>query len=132
MAKEAGLGMSVTIDNSAGSGQDLTNDITSLSFSTPQGLIDVTGVDVSAMERIIGLADGNVQITHQFNDAANKSHVVLHANRSGSRTVVIVHSGQTLTMECMIASAAYNRSNDGSLVGTVDLQLSNGVAPAWT
>lgn len=132
MAKESGIGMTVTVDNSAGSGQDISNDVLSLSFGTPQGLLDVTGVDKAAFERIIGLADGNVQITHAFNDDANKSHVVLHANRTGSRTVVIAISGQTLTMECTIANAGYARGNDGSFIGTVDLQLNNGTAPAWT
>ena len=132
MAKESGIGMTVTVDNSAGAAKDISNDVLSLSFGTPQGLLDVTGVDKSAFERIIGLADGNVQITHAFNDAADMSHVVLHATRSGSRTVAIAISGQTLTMECTIANAGYARGTDGSFIGTVDLQLNNGTAPAWT
>lgn len=131
MAKESGIGMTVTIDDSAGGGHDVSTDIGSLSFSTPNGLLDVTGVDVAAMERIIGLQDGQVQITGFFDDDSNKLFDILKT-RSGSRTVVIAISGQTLTMECLISDVTANRGNDGSFGWSATLQLSNGTAPAWT
>jgi hypothetical protein len=52
--------------------------------------------------------------------------------RSGSRTVVILISGQTLTMECLISDVSWSRNNDGSLGATATLQLANGTAPAWS
>lgn len=132
MAKESGLGMTVTIDDSAGTGKDISNDIGSISFSTPQGLLDVTGLDKSAMERIPGLSDGNVQLTSAgFNDAADHLFQVFKT-RTGSRTVVIAHSSNTLTMEMYVENVDYSRNNDGSLSTSVSLQLNSGTVPTWS
>ena len=134
MVKESGIGMTVTIDDASSSGQALTNDITSISFSTPRGLQDVTGLDKSAIERLLLLADGNVTINGVFNDDANKSHAVFKTvpTTSVSRTVVIVHSGQTLTMECMFSDYALSRAQDGSLTWTATGSVCNGTAPTWS
>jgi hypothetical protein len=134
VAKESGIGMTVTVDNSSGSGQALTNDITSISFSTPRGLQDITGLDKSAIERLLLLADGTVTINGVFNDDSNKSHEVFKTvpTTSVSRTVVIVHSGQTLTMECMFSDYSLNRAQDGSLTWTATGSVSNGTAPTWS
>ena len=134
MAKESGVGMTVTVDDSAGAGQAITNDVTSISFSTPRGLQDITGLDKSAIERLLLLADGTVTINGVFNDAANLSHAVFKTvpTTSVSRTVVIVHSGQTLTMECMFSDYSLNRAQDGSLTWTASGSLSNGTAPTWS
>lgn len=134
MAKESGIGMTVTVDDSAGAGQAITNDITSISFATPRGMQDITGLDKSGIERLLLLADGTVSITGVFNDAANMSHAVFKTvpTTSVSRTVVIVHSGQTLTMEMMFSDYSLNRAQDGSLTYTATGSLSNGTAPAWS
>lgn len=134
MAKESGIGMTVTVDDSAGAGQAITNDITSISFATPRGMQDITGLDKSGIERLLLLADGTVSITGVFNDAANMSHAVFKTvpTTSVSRTVVIVHSGQTLTMEMMFSDYSLNRAQDGSLTYTATGSLSNGTAPTWS
>lgn len=134
MGKESGVGMTVTVDNSAGSGQAITNDVTSISFATPRGLQDVTGLDKSAIERILLLADGTVTINGVFNDASNMSHDVFKTvpTTSVSRTVVIVHSGQTMTMEIVFSDYSLNRAQDGSLTWTATGSLANGTAPTWS
>ena len=134
MAKESGIGMTVTVDDAAAAGQAITNDVTSISFSTPRGLQDITGLDKSAIERLLLLADGTVTINGVFNDDSNKSHAVFKTvpTTSVSRTVVIVHSGQTLTMECMFSDYSLNRAQDGSLTWTASGSLSNGTAPTWS
>ena len=48
MAKESGLGMSVAIDDSAGSARTISNDITNFDFATPREESDITGLDKSA------------------------------------------------------------------------------------
>ena len=133
-AKESGIGMTVTVDNSAGSGQAITNDITSISFSTPRGSQDITGLDKSGMERLLLLADGKVTINGVFNDASNLSHDVFKSvpTTSVSRTVVIVVSGQTLTMEMNFTDYSMNRGADGSLTWTATGELANGTAPTWS
>src|SRR5581483_12044225 len=119
MAKENGIGMSVTVDDSGGVARDISNDITSINFSTPRGVQDITGLDKSAIERILLLADGNMTINGVFNDAANKSHdtfkTVPTQTATVTRTVVIVVSGQTLTMEMVFTDYALARGQDGSL-----------------
>jgi hypothetical protein len=134
VAKESGIGMTVTVDNSAGSGQAITNDVTSISFTTPRGIQDITGLDKSAIERLLLLADGTVTINGVFNDASNLSHDVFKTvpTTSVSRTVVIVHSGQTMTMECMFSDYSLNRAQDGSLTWTATGSVSNGTAPTWS
>jgi hypothetical protein len=134
MAKESGIGMTVTVDDHSGSGQALTNDITSITFTTPRGSQDITGLDKSAIERLLLLADGTVTINGVFDDAANLSHAVFKTvpTTSVSRTVVIVVSGQTLTMECIFTDYSMNRAQDGSLTWTATGSLSNGTAPTWS
>lgn len=131
MAKESGLGASVTIDDSGGSGRDISNDITNFSISTPQGLQDITGVDKSAMERLILLSDGSFSLTGVFNDASNMIFDVFKT-RTGTRTVVMVHSGQTLSMEMLIGPLDLTRAPDGSFVFTTTLSLQDGTVPVWS
>lgn len=126
--------MTVTVDDSGGTGRAITNDVTSIQFSTPRGLQDVTGLDKSAVERLLLLADGNVTINGVFNDATNQSHDVFKTvpTTSVSRTVVIVHSGQTMTMEIMFSDYSLSRGQDGSLTWTATGSLANGTAPTWS
>ncbi len=134
MAKESGLGYSVTVDNAAGSGQDISNDVTNFQFATPRGVQDVTGVDKSAYERILLLADFSITLNGVFNDDSNKSHDVFKTvpSSSASRTVVLVHSGQTMTAECLFTDYALTRAQGGELTWSAPGVLSNGTAPAWT
>ena len=139
MAKESGIGMTVTIDDAAGAGQAITNDITNVQISTPRGVQDITGLDKSAIERLLLLADGTLTFNGVFNDAANMSHAVLKTvpTQSGSgtgatRTVVIVHSGQTLTVEVVFTDYSLNRAQDGSLTWTATGVVANGTAPTWS
>jgi len=98
MAKESGLGMTVAVDDSGGVARSIENDITSVDFATPRGIQETTGLDKSAMERHLLLADFSISITGIFNDASNMSHDVFKTVPSSSvdRTVTIAHSGQTL------------------------------------
>ena len=137
MAKESGLGMTVSVDDSGGSLRDISNDVTSVTISTPSGEQEITGVDKSAVERLLLLADGKVTLSGVFNDAANMSHAVFKDYRTlftaqVGRTVTIAHSGQTLSMEMLFTDYSLNRSADGSLVWSAPAVLSSGTAPAWS
>lgn len=132
MVKESGIGMTLAIDDSAGNACTLTNDVSAVNFGTPQNLQDVTGLDKSAIERIILLSDATVQITVPiFNDDASKSFVVLKT-RTGTRTVAIGISGQTLSMEMLIQDVNWTRNADGSLGATATFMLQSGTVPVWT
>jgi hypothetical protein len=135
MAKETGLGWTTfTVDDSGGTGRAIKNDVTSFSFATPRGVQDVTGVDKSAYERLLLLADFSMNPTGVFNDAANLSHAVLKTvpSTSVTRTVALEVSGQTLSNECIITDYSLNRAQDGSLTWTAPMQLADGTVPTWS
>jgi hypothetical protein len=135
VAKETGLGWTtLTVDDGAGSGQDVRNDTNTLEFATPRAVLEVTGIDVSAMERLLGLADFSITLNGTFNDAAGASHVTFKtiATVSIDRTVAIGVSGQTLSVECKLTDYALKRGDDGALTWEVPGVLANGVAPAWS
>ena len=64
------------VDNSSSAAQTISNDLTNFSFSTPRTVQNITGVDKSAMERLLTLADYTVTMNGVFNTASNMSHVV--------------------------------------------------------
>ena len=89
MAKESGLGMTVAIDDSGGSARTISNDITSIDWATPREEQDITGLDKSARERLLLLADFTVSISGVFNDASNMSHDVFKTVPSSDRKSVV-------------------------------------------
>jgi hypothetical protein len=137
MAKESGIGLTVTVDDSGGTGQAITNDITNVSWQMPSAVQDVTGLDKAGHERLLLLADFSITMNGVFNDAANKSHAVLKnyrtlaANQVG-RTVAIAHSGQSLSVEVLIANYDWNRGADGSAVWQSGGSLADGNVPLWS
>lgn len=133
MAKETGLGMSIAVDDSGGTARTISNDVISLDFSTPRGVQDVTGLDKSAVERLLTMADGQVTLNGVFNDAANQSHDVLKTVPSTSvvRTVTITVSGQVLAMEMIFSDYALSRSASGELTWSAPGQLADGSVPTW-
>ena len=133
MAKESGLGMSVIIDDSGGSARTISNDITSIDIATPREEQDITGLDKSARERLLLLADFTVSISGVFNDASNMSHDVFKTVPSSSvaRTTTTAISGQTLPGELFYTDYAVARGGDGSLVWSAPGALAGVVVPTW-
>ena len=133
MAKESGLGMSVIIDDSAGSARTISNDITSIDIATPREEQDITGLDKSARERLLLLADFTVSISGVFNDASNMSHDVFKTvpSTSVARTTTTAISGQTLPGELFYTDYALGRSSSGELTWSAPGALAGGVVPTW-
>lgn len=134
LAKESGLGWSTcSVDDSAGVARAIVNDFTNISFATPRGVQDVTGIDKSAYERLLLLADATFEGTIVFNDAANQSHDVFKTVPSSSvqRTVTLTVSGQTLANEMIFTDYPLTRAASGELTATVPGQLANGAVPTW-
>jgi hypothetical protein len=72
MTKQSGLGHHLYVG-----GVDVSGDISALdTISTPLAMIDVTGIDKSANERIPGLRDGTLSFTSYFNPAVGQEHGV--------------------------------------------------------
>lgn len=139
MAKETGIGWSaLSVDDSGGTLRDIRNDVTNFQFSTPRGVQDVTGVDKSAMERLLLLADMSVTLNGVFNDGTNASHDVFKTvpSTSVAREFTLTVSGQTLgttpTATLLFTDYGLTRAADGSLTWSAPGVLANGEVPTWT
>lgn len=134
-AKESGLGWTtLSVDDSAGSVQAIKNDITDLQFATPRAVQDITGVDKSAHERLLLLADFSVTLNGVFNDASNQSHAVFKTvpSTSVARTVTLTVSGNTLANEVLFTDYPLKRGNGGELTFAVPGVLADGTVPTWS
>ena len=133
MAKESGLGMSLIVDYSAGSARTISNDITNLDWTIPREVQDITGLDKSARETLLTLADFTITINGVFNDASNMSHDVFKTGSSTSvaRTVTLTISGQTLPNEVNFTDYSMSRGTTGELTWTAPGVLAGGTVPTW-
>lgn len=134
MAKQSGLGYAVTVDDAAASPQVLSNDVTNFTFSTPRGVQDVTGVDKSAIERLLLLADFSCTLNGVHDNAANKQHAVFKtvSSTSVARTTTLAISSQTLAPEVLYSDYAITRGQDGSLTWSTPGVLADGTVPTWS
>jgi hypothetical protein len=136
MAKQTGLGDYLAIDDSGGTARDISNDIGDYGVNIPQELVETTGLDKSARERITGMSDGDVTINGFFNAASNKSHDVFKT-RTGTRTFDLRIGGNSssnpkLAMETVVSGYSITRGSDGALTWSATLSLADGTVPAWT
>ncbi len=138
MAKQSGLGMRVQVDDAGGVARNISNDLDSIDFSTPRGTQDITGLDKSAMETLLLLADGKATFKGTLNAAANMSHDVFKTvpSTSVTRTVTIdlpplVTGSPRLAMEMVLTDYQVTRGNDGKLTFSVPAQLADGTVPTW-
>ncbi len=136
MAKESGLGWTTcSVDDGAGNVEALINSVTSLDISISRGVQDSTGIDKSAMERILLLADFSTTMSGVFDDASsNSSHAAFESvgDTSALRTVTLVISSQTTAHECMLVSYDLARAASGEFTWTANLVLGDGTLPAWS
>ena len=134
MAKESGLGWTTcSVDTSAGTAKAIKNDVVSMDFATPRGVQDVTGIDKSAYERLLLLADFSITLNLVHNDATDQEYDVFKTvpSTSVARTVTLVVSGNTLANEVLFTDYAWNRAASGELTKTAPGVLADGTVPTW-
>ena len=135
MAKQSGLGWTTcSVDDASSTAQAIKNDITNLQFATPRATQDVTGIDKSAMERILLLADFSVTLNGVFNPASNQSHDVFKTvpSTSVARTTTLTVGGVTLANEVLYTDYPLTRATSGELSFAVPGVLSDGQVPTWS
>lgn len=135
MSKQSGLGVTtLSVDDSTGTPQDIRNDVTNWQMSTPRAVQDVTGVDKSAIERLLLLADFSITLNGVYNNAAGKSHAVFRTVPSTSvlRSVAITVNGTTLNNECLFTDYALTRAQSGELTWSAPGVLGDGTVPTWS
>ena len=121
MAKGNGLSDLLFVD-----GYDLSGDIGSVSeLASPSSVLDVTGINATGHERLLGNFDGMLNFAPWFNDAASQEHAVLKVF-SADRIVSYFHGSAIGNMSASIVAKQFtyglNRTNDGGLAGTVSCQ----------
>lgn len=135
MAKQTGLGWTtLSVDDSSGAVEAIINDVTNFDFSTPRGVQDVTGVDKSAIERLLLLVDFSINLNGVANFAATPSaHDVFKTvpSTSVARTVTLVVAAKTLANETLFTDYQITRAASGELTWVAPGVLANGVVPTW-
>lgn len=138
MAKQTGLAWTtLTVEDAdATTARDIRNDITNLQFATPRGVQDVTGIDKSAYERLLLLADFSITLNGVCNFGAVPSataHGVFATVPSTSvqRTTVIGIGGKSLTTQVLYTDYQITRSDAGELTWQAPGVLADGTAPTW-
>ena len=137
MAKISGIGLTISVTTSAGAVTPIGPDVTSCTINTSRGEQDITGLDKSAIERLLLLADSELGLTGIYNSALSHTvfadHGVLEAAHVGRHVVIVLPGGGLATMTCLMVIPTYNlsRGADGSLTWTATLKLADGTLPAW-
>lgn len=135
LAKQSGLAWSVlSVDDASNVQQDIRNDVTNFQFATPRAVQDVTGIDKSAFERLLLLADFSTTFSGVFNAAANKSHDVFKTipSTSVNRLVTITIAAKTLAPVCLLTDYSLTRATGGALTWSVPGVLADGTTPVWS
>jgi hypothetical protein len=126
------------VDDGSGSLQNISTGVLSFDISTPRGNVDITGLDKSAIERLLLLSDGQVTLNMQYDPTATTgTHTVFRtmSSTNQTRTVTIVINSTptaTLTMEMICTEYTLNRGADGNLTSTATLMLQSGSVPTWS
>lgn len=120
MAKQTGLGSALWVGSA-----DLSGDIGAIgTIETTRGVLDVTGIDKSAPERILALHDGSLGYTAFWNTVAGQAHPILSAmprtdvqmTAAIGTPAVGTHAASIVAKQTSYATA---RGQDGSLVATI-------------
>lgn len=134
-SKTSGLGATINVDTSVPAATDISNDITNFEFATPRAVQDTTGVDKSAMERLLLLADFSVTLNGVFNTAL--SHTVFSDVSSSDVTRTtkiqpIAAATPYLSCETLYTDYQVTRGTGGELTFQAPGVLSDGTVPTWT
>lgn len=132
MAKASGLGWTTcSVDDASGTPVVIKNDVTNVQFATPRATQDVTGIDKSAMERLLLLADFSITLAVVFN--ASTSHTVFRTvpSTSVARTTSLTVNGVSLNNEVLYTDYPLSRSDSGELTAAVPGVLADGTVPTW-
>lgn len=115
----------------------ISNDVSDFVLSTPRAVQDVTGVDKSAHERLLLLADASADLKGIFNSAANLSHAVFSTVpstavvRSTSVAPTSNNSTPILVFNALYENYDVTRAAAGELTWAAKGNLADGALPTW-
>lgn len=130
MAKKSGLGQLFFVN-----GYDLSGDVGSIdSLGSPRPVLEITGIDKSAVERILGHGDGHMTFNTWFNDATEAEHAALKSLPTADVNVLWVFETTMGDVAVGLVGKQVNydwtRGSDGSLAGTIQV-LASGQPLEW-
>lgn len=137
MAKQSGLAWTtLSVDDAGAVQRDIRNDITNFQFGTPRAVQEVTGIDKSAIERLLLLADFSITLEGVANFGAVPSataHGVFATvpSTSVARLTTITIGGRTLAPSVLYTDYQLKRDNAGALTWSAPGVLANGAVPTW-
>ena len=130
MAKTSGLGQNLYIG-----GRDVSGDIGAITAARGGvALLDVTGIDKRAMERIGGVRDGALEFNSFYNVATDQQHAALKSLPSTDVHLLYVDTkvigGQAAALVGKQINYDGSRGTDGSFVFSIQA-LANGYGLEW-
>lgn len=130
MAKQSGLGQNFYVD-----GHNLSGDVGSVgTWNVSRGTVEDTGIDKSAVERLLTHGDFEGDFTAYLNDATDQEHEALKGLPTADVNVTWASGTSREDAACMVVAKQLNydgtRGQDGSLTFTVNLN-GNGVLVEW-
>jgi hypothetical protein len=131
MAKSSGLGDALLVG-----AVDLSGDVGSLEkIASPVTLLDVTGIDKGAVERIGGKRDGAIDFTAFFNTAVAAAHLTLSPLPTTGVTITYLRGVGTGKPSATLVAKQVNydgtRGADGSFTFKVSAVSSDGSGLVW-
>lgn len=126
--------MSIAVDDSGGTARTCSNSFSTCEWDTPREEIMTTGVDKSAAERLLGLADFTFSGEGPLDTTATTgAHAVFStvSSTSVARTVTLTIGGKVLACETLFTKYAISRSDDGSASFSTEGALASGDVPTW-
>lgn len=138
MSKVSGLGALVQVADAGGTPRVISNDVSDFTLATPRGVQDITGVDKSAHERLLLLADVSTSMKGVFDSAVNMSHAVFSTVTTGSvaRATSVAptanNSTPILTFNALFSDYSLTRAAAGELTWSTKGDLADGTLPVWS
>lgn len=123
------------MDDASNVQRAIKNDITNFDFASPRGVQDITGVDKSAIERLLLLSDFSGTFTGVFNNTVNQSHDVFKtvpSSTSPARLISLTVSGSNFNNTCILTDYKLTRAANGAFTFSVPFSLQSGTVPAWS
>lgn len=118
MAKSSGLGQGIIV-----AGFSIPGDVSTVAVRGGPSLLEVTGLDKSAHERIGGLLDGGMDLATFFNDATGRAHLTLRGLPTTDVIVIYYHASSIGAVAANIVGKeldyAPTRGADGPLMFSV-------------
>jgi hypothetical protein len=130
MAKKSGLGQQIFVH-----GYDLSGDVAAIdNAGSPRNLLEITAVNASGIERLVGLSDGNLSVSSWFNDATEQEHAAFSGLVTTDRILTwALGATRGDVAACLVAKQLNydgSRGTDGSLSFSIDSQA-DGISLDW-